>query len=71
MKAAFLKFIRDERGGTAIEYGIIAGLMAVALVAGFGDKGIPSKLKGAFEYIGTQLENVKAPSSSTTSSTSS
>ena len=56
MKAAFLKFIRDERGTTAIEYGIIAGLMAVALVAGFvGTESIPVKLKSAFSYISTQL----------------
>lgn len=65
MKAAFLKFIRDERGATAIEYGIIAGLMAVALVAGFaGETGIPKKLETAFGYIGLQLDKVKAPTAS-------
>ena len=60
MKAAFLKFIRDERGATAIEYGIIAGLMAVALVTGFvGNTGIPHKLVAAFKYVGDQLDKVK------------
>lgn len=28
-----MKFLRDEEGATAIEYGLIAGLIAVAIVA--------------------------------------
>ena len=28
-----MKFLRDEEGATAIEYGLIAGLLAVAIVA--------------------------------------
>ena len=28
------RFLRDERGVTAIEYGLIAGLMFLAIVAG-------------------------------------
>lgn len=56
MKAAFLKFIRDERGATAIEYGIIAGLMAVVLVVIFGPSGtLTTALKNAFAYIALQL----------------
>jgi len=27
------RFIRDERGATAVEYGLIAGLVAVAVIA--------------------------------------
>jgi pilus assembly protein Flp/PilA len=34
MKNAILKFWRDEEGATAIEYGLIAGLIAVAIIAG-------------------------------------
>jgi Flp pilus assembly pilin Flp len=33
MKAAISRFARDERGATAIEYTVIAVLMAAALVA--------------------------------------
>ena len=33
MKDQIVKFWRDEEGATAIEYGLIAGLIAVALVA--------------------------------------
>jgi len=32
MKDKIIKFLRDEEGATAIEYGMIAGLIAVALV---------------------------------------
>ncbi len=33
MIKAFNKFLKDENGATAIEYGLIAGLVAVAIVA--------------------------------------
>lgn len=33
LKAKFRKFIQDDSGATAIEYGLIAGLIAVAIVA--------------------------------------
>lgn len=33
MKNEVMKFLRDEEGATAIEYGLIAGLIAVAIVA--------------------------------------
>lgn len=60
MKAAFLKFVRDERGATAIEYGIIAGLMAVLVVTAFGTDGSISKnLTSAFKFIGDELAKVK------------
>jgi pilus assembly protein Flp/PilA len=34
MKNAIQKFWQDEDGATAIEYGLIAGLVAVAIIAG-------------------------------------
>jgi pilus assembly protein Flp/PilA len=33
MKTLFLRFARDESGVTAIEYGLIAGLIAVVIIA--------------------------------------
>lgn len=30
----FLKLVRDRSGATAIEYGLIAGLICIAIVAG-------------------------------------
>lgn len=32
MNAKLMKFLRDEDGVTAIEYGLIAGLVAVAII---------------------------------------
>jgi pilus assembly protein Flp/PilA len=56
MKNAILKFVHDERGATAIEYGIIAGLMAVVLIAIFGDTGsIAGALKATFTHIASVL----------------
>lgn len=46
-------FWNDEEGATAIEYGLIAGLIAVGLLAALTDIG--TKLKVVFEKIGTQL----------------
>lgn len=40
MKARITQFLRDEEGATAIEYGIIAGLMAIMLVLIFGEDGV-------------------------------
>ena len=36
MKDQIVQFLRDEEGATAIEYALIAGLMAVGLVAALG-----------------------------------
>lgn len=30
-----LRFLKDENGATAIEYGLIASLIAVAMIGGF------------------------------------
>lgn len=50
---AITKFFRDEEGATAIEYGLIAGLIAVVLVGALTALG--SKLDGTFTYINSQL----------------
>ena len=51
-----LAFWRDEEGATAVEYGIIAGLMAVVLVAIFGNGGtFGGALKDAFKFIEDSL----------------
>ncbi len=41
MKAQIVEFLKDEEGATAIEYGLMAGLIAVAIlvsVEGIGDR---------------------------------
>lgn len=36
MKNAIVRFLKDEDGATAIEYGLVAGLAAVGIIAAFG-----------------------------------
>ncbi|MGZ9712877.1 Flp family type IVb pilin [Glaciimonas sp. GNP009] len=53
MKTKLIRFLRDEDGVTAIEYGLIAGLVAIAIIA--GATAIGTDLKGIFNAIGTKL----------------
>jgi len=47
------RFLKDESGATAIEYGLIAALIAVVLVSSLGAVG--TALKGAFTKISTDV----------------
>jgi pilus assembly protein Flp/PilA len=50
------RFLRDEEGATAIEYGIIAGLISIAIVGVLaGPTGLGAKLSGIFLSINTKL----------------
>ena len=49
------KFIRDEQGATAIEYGLIASLIAVVIIGAITTLG--TKLTGTFGSVSTQLKN--------------
>ena len=51
--AKFLKLIRNERGATAIEYGLIAALIAVAAIAAM--QGVGSKLGTTFNNVSAKL----------------
>lgn len=56
MKARITQFLRDEEGATAIEYGIIAGLMAILLVAIFDKDGtLGTALTKMFDTIADVL----------------
>ncbi len=48
-----LTFAKDDRGVTAMEYGLIAALMAVVIVAAFGVFG--SGLKNVMNTLNTDL----------------
>lgn len=39
MKTLFTRFLKDESGATAIEYGLIAALIAVAIITVLGTIG--------------------------------
>ncbi|MDT4867300.1 Flp/Fap pilin component [compost metagenome] len=47
------QFIRDEDGVTAIEYGLIAALIAVVIIVSVQTVG--NKLNAIFNYIGGKL----------------
>ena len=49
----FLKLIRNEEGATAIEYGLIAALIAVAAIGAM--QGIGTKLSTTFNNVSNSL----------------
>jgi Flp pilus assembly protein, pilin Flp len=54
MSKLFARFRKDESGATAIEYGLIAALISVALIAGASTLG--SNLNAQFNSIATKLD---------------
>lgn len=48
-----LRFLREEEGATAIEYGLIASLISVAIVAALLVLG--PQLRGVFETVSAAL----------------
>lgn len=59
LKSSLKSFSRDENGATAIEYGLIAGLIAVVIIAAV--TGIGTQLKTKFEAIQTGLTTTTTP----------
>lgn len=57
MSNLFARFVKDESGATAIEYGLIAGLIAVAIIVGAGALG--TALNTKFNDIKTEVVNAK------------
>jgi pilus assembly protein Flp/PilA len=55
---AIQKFIRDEQGVTAIEYGLIAALIAVVIIGAVTAVG--TELKSTFNTIVTKLGGTAA-----------
>jgi pilus assembly protein Flp/PilA len=55
----FRKLRKDENGATAIEYGLIAGLISVVIITAVTLVG--SELEDVFNYIGTTLSSVPTP----------
>ncbi len=54
MKRLFTKFHQDERGATAIEYALIAGLIAIAVIGGATALG--GEINTKFNAIVTALQ---------------
>nr|WP_326524674.1 Flp family type IVb pilin [Sphingomonas sp.] len=54
MLTRVLKFLRDSRGATAIEYGLIAALIAVAAIAAM--QGLGNNLKKTFGNVSSNMK---------------
>jgi pilus assembly protein Flp/PilA len=54
MKNLVSRFVKDESGATAIEYGLIAAGIAIAIITAV--QGVGTKLSTNFTSIGTALK---------------
>ncbi|TIS51629.1 MAG: Flp family type IVb pilin [Mesorhizobium sp.] len=59
MSNLIARFVKDESGATAIEYGLIAALIALAIMVGAGSLG--SALNEKFLAIANKLEGAGNP----------
>ena len=57
MSKLVARFAKDESGATAIEYGLIAALLAVAIIVGAGALG--TEINEKFLAIETEVQNAK------------
>jgi pilus assembly protein Flp/PilA len=53
LKVVFQKFLADKSGATAIEYGLIAAGIAIAIIAAV--QGVGTQLSTNFDTIKTKL----------------
>ncbi len=55
----FKNLVRDEQGATAIEYGLIAALIAVAAITAMTALG--TSLESTFDNVSTTLDDANTP----------
>jgi len=55
MTSIVSRFVKDESGATAIEYGLIAAIVGIGLVTALG--GLKNNLANLFNNVGTNLAN--------------
>jgi len=60
MKNAVIRFLKDEEGATAIEYGLIAGLIAVVVITVLTNLG--TGLRDMFQKVVDKLPTTPAGS---------
>jgi pilus assembly protein Flp/PilA len=58
MTKIFARFVKDESGATAIEYGLIAALISVALITGATTLG--NTLNATFDGLATKMSDASA-----------
>jgi pilus assembly protein Flp/PilA len=54
MKNLLVRFLKDDAGATAIEFGLMAAGISAAIIAVVN--GLGNKLNGKFDSISTQLQ---------------
>jgi pilus assembly protein Flp/PilA len=54
MSKFFKRFLKDESGATAIEYGLIAAIIGIGLITGLGL--LQSSLDGTFTRVSSALD---------------
>ena len=54
MNSLILSFFKDESGATAIEYGLIAAGIAIAIITAVN--GVGTSLSGKFDTVSTSLK---------------
>ncbi|AXA40770.1 Flp family type IVb pilin [Rhizobium leguminosarum] len=64
MTKLFSRFLKDESGATAIEYGLIAALISVALITGATTLG--NKIGTTFNNLGTKMDGAVTATTATT-----
>lgn len=60
MKSLINRFVKDESGATAIEYGLIAGLLSIVILTILGSTG--TSLNSVFSRIQTTLQTAAGAS---------
>ena len=53
MKSLFSRFVKDESGATAIEYGLIAAIIGVGIIAVL--KNVRTSLQSTFNTVNSEL----------------
>jgi len=59
MTNLFARFAKEEDGATAIEYGLIAAILSVAIIAAVG--GVRDELNATFTSVSGELAANNAP----------
>lgn len=54
MKSLLARFVKDQSGATAIEYGLIAGLISVVIITAVSTVG--TNAKGKFQAVADNLK---------------
>jgi pilus assembly protein Flp/PilA len=55
MKNFVARFVKDESGATAIEYGLIAALIAVGIIG--AAKVLGTQISATFNTVSTEMKN--------------